>query len=203
MQTRSQPETESRLGTIATILRWVSWLSLWGQLAFALASALMLGIAVSGRQFNQALAPIFGARVIDGESVNTPGLGIGMFFASCSIAVMLFGIFVALRQARFAKRLRSPNSSVHPRKVEVTELLRLATLTGLAGLLLALLGEGASLAVLLAKAIAQVPGAAFYDPSRVIRSLDIFVPMANLNGLAGHLTGTVAALGLLNWLHRS
>jgi hypothetical protein len=78
----------------------------------------------------------------------------------------------------------------------------LGAIAGLVGMLLTILGGGATLGVLLAKSIAQPQGVAIYDPNRIIRSLDIFVAMANMNGIAAHFIGTATSLGLLNWLYR-
>lgn len=75
-------------------------------------------------------------------------------------------------------------------------------IVGLIGMLLSILGGGATLGVLLSKSVAQPQGVAIYDPTRIIRSLDIFVALANMNAIAAHFVGTVTSLSLLNWLHR-
>ncbi|GAB1539440.1 hypothetical protein NUACC21_21060 [Scytonema sp. NUACC21] len=82
------------------------------------------------------------------------------------------------------------------------QLLRIGVIAHLVGMLLFILGGGAGLGVLLSKSIAQPQGVAIYDPSRIIRSLDIFVAMSNMNGIAAHFIGTVTSLGLFNWLYR-
>ena len=56
--------------------------------------------------------------------------------------------------------------------------------------------------VLVAKSISQPPGVAITDPSRIIRALDVFVAVANVNGIAGNFVGVVTSLGLLSWAHR-
>ncbi len=99
-------------------------------------------------------------------------------------------------------RLRHPDPIIHPRKADVLKRLRLGVIVGLVGMLLTILGGGATLSVLLAKSIAQPQGVAIYDPTRIIRSLDIFVAMANMNGIAAHFVGLIASLGLFNWLSR-
>lgn len=40
--------------------------------------------------------------------------------------------------------------------------------------------------MLLSKSIAQPQGVAIYDPTRIIRALDIFVAIANMSGIAPH-----------------
>jgi hypothetical protein len=38
------------------------------------------------------------------------------------------------------------------------------------------------------------------NPNAVKRALDIFVTMANVNLIGAHFFGSVASLGLLNWV---
>lgn len=194
-----------KLDKVARILRLVGWIGVSVQLALAAASSLMILFAVGGRNFNQTVAPVrpgFGVGVNEVAEVTTPGIGIGIFWAVCGILVLLFNVYLAFRQTRFARRLRHPNPAIHPPKTEVLRVLRLGIIVGLAGMLCTILGGGATLGVLLSKSIAQPQGVAIYDPSRIIRSLDIFVAMANMNAIAAHFVGVVASLGLFNWLHR-
>lgn len=55
---------------------------------------------------------------------------------------------------------------------------------GLVGILLCLVGAGSTAGVLVAKAVSQPPGVAITDHNRMIRSLDVFVEVANINGIA-------------------
>ncbi len=48
------------------------------------------------------------------------------------------------------------------------EVLRLAVIVGFVGMLLTILGNGATIGVLLAKSVAQPQGVAIYDPNRII-----------------------------------
>lgn len=119
----------------------------------------------------------------------------------CGVLALLFSSYVAFRLIRFSKRLRSLNSAVHPKRVQVVQILRLGIITGLIGMLLTILGMGATVGVLLAKSIAQPQGVAIYDPNRIIRSLDVFVAGANTTAITAHFIGTIASLGVFNWLH--
>ncbi len=201
---QTEPETrkpEYKRERVAMILRLVGWIAVWLQIALAAASALMLVLAISGRNFNQAITPAPETGVDNLAAGTTPGLGIGVFWAFCGILALLFGAYLAFRQTRFARRLRDPHHILHPKKTEVLRVLRLGIIVGLVGMLLTILGGGATLAVLLSKSISQPQGVAIYNPARLIRSLDIFVAMANMNGIAANFIGTVASLGLYNWLH--
>jgi Protein of unknown function (DUF3611) len=54
----------------------------------------------------------------------------------------------------------------------------------------------------LAKSLALPQGVAVYRPENVIRSLDLFVVLANVNLIGAHLVGSLTSLGLLNWLEQ-
>ncbi|MBW4511532.1 MAG: DUF3611 family protein [Scytonematopsis contorta HA4267-MV1] len=189
------------LEKIANILRFVGWGSLWVQLALGAASVIMILFTITGRNFSQAVAPTAGVPVPTYSQGTVPGVGTSIFWAVSGILVLLFSIYLAFRITRYAKRLRDPNPALHPKKVEVMGLLRIAVITGFVGMLIFLVGSLSGLGVLLAKSIAQPQGIAIYDPTRIIRSLDVFVAMANVNGIATHFVGTAASAGLFIWLH--
>ncbi|MEP0914432.1 DUF3611 family protein [Leptolyngbya sp. GB1-A1] len=205
MQTNLEIKSPSNhLERIATILRITGWSSFVIQIALAAISSVLLILAISGRTFNQAIvAPpgIPGAAVTTTQAT-TPGLGAGMFWAVCSVLVLMFGIYLAFRLIRFGKRLRNPDPAIHPHRLKVMQVVRLAIITGFVGMLLAILGTGTTLAVLLAKSVAQPQGVAIYDPNRIIRSLDVFVAAANTTGITAHFVGAVISSGVYNWLHR-
>jgi hypothetical protein len=127
-------------------------------------------LAISGRNFNQSTtSPTTVAPGVNNVTqTTTPGIGIGLFWAICGIIVLLFNVYLAFRQSRFAKRLRNPNISLHPKKAEVMQVLRLGIILGFIGMFLNILGGGASIGVLLSKSIAQPQGVAIYDPNRII-----------------------------------
>lgn len=204
MQTTPEPDllTSRQLERTANVLRLTEWLLFWVQLGLAIASGIMLVFAASGRNFSQAVTtPVPGAvRTWQGT---TPGLGIGIFWAVCGIIALFVSLYFAFRLTRLARRLRHPNPTVHPRRADVVRLLRLGTIVSLVGLLLAIIGGGATLSVLLVKSIAVPQGVAVYNPTRLIRPLDIFVAMANMNAIAAHFVGMATSLGLYRWLHRS
>ncbi|WP_088889598.1 DUF3611 family protein [Leptolyngbya ohadii] len=204
MQTNVEVKSPgNHLERVATILRITGWSSFVIQIALAATSSVLLILAASGRTFNQAIvAPpgIPGAAVA--TQATTPGLGVGIFWAVSSVLVLLFGIYLAFRLIRFGKRLRHPDPVIHPHRMKVIEVVRLGTIVGFVGMLLAILGTGTTLAVLLAKSVAQPQGVAIYDPNRIIRSLDIFVAAANTTAVTAHFIGAVVAAGVYNWLHR-
>lgn len=204
MQIDVERPTNNHLEQIATVLRIAGWSSFVIQAGLVAASSVLLLLSISGRTFNQAIVAPSGisATLATPTQTTTPGLGIGIFWAVCGVLVLLFGIYLAFRLIRFSKRLRNPDPVIHPKRVKVMEVLRLAVITGFVGMLMMILGSGATIGVLLAKSVAQPQGVAIYDPNRIIRSLDVFVAAANITGITAHFVGTVASLGVFNWLHR-
>ena len=81
---------------------------------------------------------------------------------------------LAFRLTRYGRRLRVSSPELHPKKAELIQLLRISAIAGFVGMLLFIIGGGVSLAIVLAKSIAQPQGVAIYDPNRIIRPLDIF-----------------------------
>lgn len=211
MENLMQTEAERRSSVppkaekFSTLLWITGWVSFGVQVGLASATGLMLVFAISGRNFTQATSsvsrlPLPGVQIDTARQVVTPGIGIGIFWAICGMFALLVGIYLAFRQTRYAKRLRHPRSAVYPSKHDVLKSLKFGVIVGIIGLLLTILGGGATLGVLLAKSIAQPQGVAIYDPTRIIRSLDILVAMANMNGITAHFVGLVTSLGLFKWL---
>jgi hypothetical protein len=205
MQTQTPIPTslnQHKLDRIATILRWGGLVSFCLQFILAAAAALTLAFAMTGRSFSQQVTQTTVPGVVGGVSTQgvTPGLGIGIFWAVFGVIALLVNLYVAFRLMRFARRLRNVNAAVHPKKADVMQVLKVGVIAGLIGMLFTILGGGATLGLLLSKAIAQPQGVAIYDPVRIIRSLDILVALANMNGIAGNFVATVSTLGLFQWL---
>jgi len=205
MQSVERQSLESKLEKVGNVLRLTGWIGLSAQIVFGAISLLLVVFAIAGRNFSQATALPSGITPGIAVPVNqgvTPGIGIGIFWAVCGLLALLAGIYLAFRQTRLARRLRHADTLKHPTKAEVMTVLRWGAIAGLVGMLLTILGGGATLGVLLSKSIAQPQGMAIYDPTRMIRSIDIMVAMANMSGIAAHFVGTVASLSVFEWLHR-
>lgn len=184
MQIQSEPKSVApKKKDIAKLLRLTGRVSFWVELGFAAICVLALLFAITGRNFS--------------EETN-PAIGIGIFWGVCSIVLVGFNIYLAFRCTRIAKGLLTLGPELRPSKTETIKLLRLGIIISLVGILLNLLGGGATLGVLVAKAVSQPPGIAITDPNQIIRGLDVFVMVANVNGIAAHFVGNVAALWLLD-----
>ncbi|MBH8563818.1 DUF3611 family protein [Nostoc sp. CENA67] len=172
---------------IGNTIRFTGWIAFWLQLGLAVVSGIALLFAATGRGFT--------------DQPNA-GLGVGIFWAVCGVLLVLFNVYWDFRYTRIGKRLANPNAAVHPSKADTTKAIRLGIIVSLAGILLTLLGAGATLAVLVAKSISQPPGVAITDPYNIIRALDVFVMLGNVNAITAHFVGTVASLWLLEQVHK-
>lgn len=186
-----------KLGQIGRILRLIGWSGIITQLGLGIAAGVLLLFAIAGRNFNSAISS-----QENNTAGTTPGLGIATFWAVCAIAVLLYTAFLAFRQLLFARRLRHANHDRHPKKSDVIQVLKLGIMAGFIGMAFSILGGGSALGVLLSKAISQPQGVAIYDPTRIIRPLDVFLAMANMITMTAHFLGTIASVTTVNWLHR-
>ena len=170
----------------ASTFRVASRISFWVQLALGAFSVLALLFAMFSRNFT--------------AQTSSPGIGFGIFLAIVGMLLLCFRVYWAFRYRRLAKRLQAPNRELHPRKEDIIEVLRIGLIASLVGILIAFLAAEVTVAVVLAKPIAQPQGVAVYTPKNAIRSLDIFVVLANINMIGAHFVGGVTSLGLLTWL---
>ncbi|WP_414562099.1 MULTISPECIES: DUF3611 family protein [unclassified Anabaena] len=190
-----QPESEERslatslhkLHKIANTIRLTGWITLWLQLALALVSGITLLFAATGR---------------DAAEQPNPGLGVGIFWAVCGILILLFSVFWDFRYTRIGRRLDNPNPTLHPSKADTIRAIRLGIIVSLVGILITIVGASISVSVLVAKAVSQPPGVAITDPNKIIRALDVFIVVANLNAIGAHFVGTVASIWLLEKVHQ-
>ncbi|WP_084386924.1 DUF3611 family protein [Anabaena sp. CA = ATCC 33047] len=192
MQAESQTETglvhtTPKLHDIAKMIRTTGRIAFWVQLTLAVVTALALLFAATGRDFADR---------------QTSGLGVGIFWAIAGLLALFFSVYWDYRYSRIGKLLDNPNPTLHPSKADTTRAIRLGILASLIGILLTLLGAGATLAVLTAKVVSQPPGVAIIDPNKIIRALDVFVMVANINGIAAHFIGAVSSMWLLEKVHQ-
>lgn len=181
------PKIPVALGKIANAFRFYGWVSFWVQLVMAFLAAIALLFALFGQAFSA-----------DTHS----GTGVTVFWATCAIALLVAGILLDIRYVRIAKGLlHQPGGLLHPRKSGAIRLLRLGALVSFVGIVLALLGAGTGVGVLVAKTVSQPPGVAILDPNKIVRAMDVFVVLANVTLIAAHLAGTVIAFWLLDRVH--
>lgn len=126
-----------------------------------------------------------------------PSIGIGMFFAICGIIAAGVGIIFAFQYLKIGSALLNPNANTHPKKADTVKLLRIGLFIGLGGIFLTLIGAGFTTSLLVAKTISQPPGTTLTEASEAVRALDVFVMVANLNGIAAHFIAILTSLWLL------
>ena len=179
----SQPLTNTEF--VATF-RLFSRFSFWIQLFFGAVSGIVLLFAMLGRNMS--------------EQANNAGIGFGVFLAIIGLLLLCFRIFWDFRYRLLGRLLHAENSQVYPSKEHITHTLRIGLISSLVGVLIAFVASEETVAVVLAKTLSQPQTMAAYTPENVIRSLDIFVTMANVNLIGAHFFGAVTSLGLLNWV---
>lgn len=170
----------------AATFRVTSQISFWVQLVLGSVSTVALLFTSFSRNIS--------------AQTNNPGIGFGIFLAIISILLLCFRVYWAFRYRRLAKRLQAPTLEINPNKEDVIQVLRVGLIVSLVGLLIAFVASEETVAVVLAKALAQPQGVTVYNPETVIRSLDIFVLLANVNMIGAHFFGGLTSLGLLNWI---
>ena len=88
--------------------------------------------------------------------------------------------------------LRDPEvATSRQRMMKAVEAMGVLGLTGIACAM-------GGMALLIAKTVSQPPGIAMTDPIKIIRALDVFIPLANFDLLVAHLVGFLASLWLFN-----
>jgi hypothetical protein len=181
----SQPLTNTQF--VATF-RLFSRVSFWIQLFLGAVSGIVLLFAMLGRNMSE-------------QTNNNAGIGFGIVLAIVGLLLLCFRIFWDFRYRLLGRLLHAENSQVYPSKEHITQTLRIGLISSLVGVLIAFVASEETVAVVLAKTLSQPQAAlATYTPENVIRSLDIFVTMANVNLIGAHFFGAVTSLGLLNWV---
>ena len=180
----SQPLTQSEF---VTTFRLFSRFSFWIQLFLGAVSGIVLLFAMLGRNMSD-------------QTNNNAGIGFGIFLAVVGLLLLCFRIFWDFRYRLLGRLLHAENSQVYPSKEHITHTLRIGLVSSLVGVLIAFVASEETVAVVLAKTLSQPQALAAYAPENVIRSLDIFVVLANVNLIGAHLVGGATSLGLLEWL---
>ncbi|HAX76273.1 MAG TPA: hypothetical protein DCY88_10640 [Cyanobacteria bacterium UBA11372] len=167
--------------------RFFSRFSFWIQLALGAVSGIALLFAMFSRNMT--------------EQTNNAGMGFGIFLAIVGILLLCFRIFWDFRYRLLGRRMQAATPQFQPSREDVIKTLQIGLTSSLVGILIAFVASEETVAVVLAKTLAQPQTvAATYTPENAIRSLDVFVTLANVNMIGAHLCGAITSLGLLNWV---
>lgn len=167
-------------------LRVISRISYWIHLLLGTASGITLLLVVFSRSFTDNSRNFF--------------FGLSIFLAFAALVAVGFRVYWTVRYTRMAKRLQQPNPNLHPKREEIIRVLRIGLFVSLIGLVLAFVATEITTISVLAKSLAQPQGVAVYDPERIVRGMDLFLILADVNLIGAHIFGSVYSLGLLNWI---
>jgi Protein of unknown function (DUF3611) len=170
----------------AAAFRVVSRFSFWLQLALASTSGIALIFAILSRNV--------------GETSDSVGISFSIFLAVVGVLLACFSIVWAFRDRGLARRLQSSDRTIHPRKEEVIQALKIGLIVSFVGMLIAFVASEVSAIAVLSKSLAVPQGVAVYNRQNLIRSLDILVILSNVNLMGTHLIGSITSLGLLEWI---
>ena len=170
----------------AATFRTVSRFSFWIQLVLGAVSFIVLLLAIFSRNLS--------------VQTNNPALDFAIFLGIIGIILLCFRVYWAFRYRTLAKLLQSQNRELHPRKEEIIQVLKIGLIVSSVGMLIAFLASEVSVIAVLAKALAEPQGIAVYNRAQVIRSLDIFIVLANVNLIGAHFVGALTSFGLLEWV---
>ena len=182
---------------VASAFRIAGWVSFWGQLVLSIISAVVLLFAGSTLTLaNSAPATAGGVQTSSAET------GIGLLLSVCGLVALLVGAFWAFRYTRMARRLKTAEAQVRPKRSDVFQLLRLGLLVNLAGMAFTILGAQAIVGALVAKSFAQGFSLLSGNPLKFVNPLDVFLVQASTNITMAHFIGLIGTLWLLRCVNR-
>lgn len=123
----------------AAALRVVSRFSFWIQLALASTSGIALIFVILSRNL--------------GEATGNIGITFSIFLAVVGVFLAGFSIIWASRDRGLAKRLQSSDRTIHPRKKEVIQALKIGLIVSFVGMLIAFVASEVSAIAVLSKSL--------------------------------------------------
>lgn len=142
--------------------------------------------------------PAVGILLFAGNRVGNP---IAFLFTISGVLILVFTIYWSFRYIIVGRRLRDP--LIRPKKSETVKMLRTGLLASLAGMFLALIGQGAILGVVAQKAFSQgIGGFINTNVSQFVQPSDILVVQSSFNVVTSHFVGIASALWLLYRMNR-
>jgi hypothetical protein len=119
------------------------------------------------------------------------------------LIALTVSIYFSFRYMTIARLLQTKNPAQRPNRADTISIIRLGLIVNLVGMLLTIIGAEAIVGIVLAKSLANPPGAiANLDPTKLVNSIDLLVIQANTNTIAAHFAGIVSSLILLNRITR-
>lgn len=173
--------------------RLVGWASFWLKLVMGIVSGGIVLFAAPFAFFNQNVP----AGVPGQPSTSSPSGGLGLLIITFGIICLGISVFWSYRFTRFSRRFLTPAAG-QPSKSETLRLVKMALLTDIIGMLIAVIGGQWIVGVIIGKAISQ--GIVFAGGAsliRVVEPIELFVIQACINTMSGLFAGIAASLWLL------
>lgn len=142
--------------------------------------------------------PAIGILLFAGNRAGNP---IAFLFTISGILILLFTIYWSFRYIIIGRRLRDP--LIRPKKSETIKALRTGLAASMAGMLLALIGQGAVLGGVAQKAFSQGIGSFINtNLNQFVQPIDVLVVQSSFNVVMSHFVGVASALWLLYRMNR-
>jgi Protein of unknown function (DUF3611) len=172
--------------------RLIGWGSLWLKLILAVVSLVIVLFASINN--NRPATMVMGQPVAPPSGI---GVGIGIPFLLGGVICLFISVYWSYRYTQLGHRFLVPTPKMQPSKAETTQLVKLALITDLIGMLLMVLGGESIGGVLFGKALSQGNSAFIMDPSRFIQPSDLLTILACIHGITGLFAGVASTLWLL------
>ncbi|PZD72464.1 hypothetical protein C1752_03718 [Acaryochloris thomasi RCC1774] len=174
--------------------RLVGWASFWIKLVLAIISGVTILFAFPFAFFRQNLTPnvpnVPGSQV----AASSPSGGLGLLIIAIGIVFLSVSVFWSFRFTRFSRRFLIPGANP-PTKAETLRMVKLALVTDVFGMLMAVIGGEWIVGVIIGKAISQ--GVVFAGLTRIVEPIELLVVQACINTMAGQFAGIASSLWLL------
>lgn len=169
---------------LAQGFRFFGGFAFWLQLLLWIVSALLLVFAYVGHTI----------------SPDRSRLSDAIYWATGGLALLLLTTLFAFKYMKTARWIRSRPTAYlgHERRMAFW-FVGLGGFVSITGALISFIGVGLSVALLIGKTVSQPPGIAITDPQKIIRALDVFILLVNINLLFANFIG----FGVAAWLSTS
>ena len=174
--------------------RLVGWASFWIKLVMGIVSGGIVIFAAPFAFFNQNVP----AGIPGKPSTSSPSGGLGLLIITIGIICLGVSVFWSYRYTRFSRRFLIPGANTKPSKSETVRMVKIALITDIIGMLVAVVGGQWIVGVIIGKAISQ--GIVFAGGAsliRVVEPIELFVIQACINTMAGLFAGIASSLWLL------
>lgn len=164
-------------------LRLTGWAVFWIQFVLAFFSAPLLLFGLAGRQISPDVHTIWHA----------------IHWGFAGLGLLILALMLSLYYTRAARMIAgAPGAYLGETPSMAFGFLGASVVVNVLGVLVSFVGVFLSVVLLVGKTVSQPPGIAITDPNKIIRALDVFVLLVNINLLFANFIGAAAAAWLSN-----